>query len=269
MPLADEQGDREALASENNLPAPSWNKHTRINDVRAEQKQHSYQRFYKALTAHLVAVDTLWLTRAQVYATSKHCDEAFDLVWMKWTDNPGGPLKEKIDLVEVVDFIWGFLGRKCFPVSSVPAWLEGEGEETLQEYLDDTDNETSKWLFFVGRVMQYLRPPRIIELLFSMWGFRGDQGLDRPTYLRHLEFSDVFEGTIEGEDRWVSAGTWFPVTAVEIDVENGLYCMEDGASLVTRWNRYGRVIWPLDARSKVLFRNESAQELVERIARRI
>jgi hypothetical protein len=41
----------------------------------------------------------------------------------------------------------------------------------LQEYLDDNDNETSEWVYFVERVMQYLRPPHIIELLFSMFTF--------------------------------------------------------------------------------------------------
>ena len=267
MPIADGKEDREALAKENVLPVPSWNKATILDGVNAEQKQRSYQRFYKALTAHWVAVETLWLARAQVYATTMQCEEAFDLVWMKWTDNPGRRLEEKFDLVEVVDFVWGFLGRRCFPFSSVPAWLEGEREETLQEYLDDNDDETSEWLFFVERVMQYLRPPHIIELLFSMWGLQGDRILDRHAYLQRLGFSDVFEGIIESEDQWVRADTWFPVTAVETDVENGLYYM-DGASLMAKWHSYRGVIWSSDARSKILFRNESAQELVQRIAER-
>jgi hypothetical protein len=233
--------------------------------VNAEQKQRSYQRFYKALTAHWTAVEALWRARAQVYTTPKHCDKSFDLVWMKWTNNPDRPLEEKIDLVEVVDFVWGFLGRKCFPVFSVPAWLEGEREETLQDYLDDNGTVASNLPFFVQRVIQYLRPPQIIELILWMWKPHRDQNLDQPAYLQRLGFSDVFEGIIEGEDRWVGTDTWFPITAVEADVENGLYYMEDGPSLAAKWEHYRRVVWPSDARAKVLFRNESAQELVERI----
>jgi hypothetical protein len=204
-----------------------------------------------------------------VYTTSKHCEKSFDLVWTKWTDNPHRPLEEKVDLVEVVDFVWGFLGRKCFPVSSVPVWLEGEREETLQDYLNESGTVASNWFFFVQRVIQYLRPPHVIELLLSTWELHGDHNFDRAAYLQHLGFTDVFEGIIESEDRWMRADTWFPITAVETDVENGLYYMEDGSSLMAKWERYRRVTWPSDARSKVLFRNESAQELVKRIKNRV
>lgn len=267
LPLDDE--DWVALAGEDTLPTPSRSRHAILDEVDDEQKQRSYQRFYKALTAHWTAVEALWLARAQVYTTSKQCDKSFGLVWTKWTNNPDRPLEEKIDLVEVVDFVWGFLGRKCFPVSSVPAWLEGEREETMQEYLDDNGTVASNWPFFVQRVIQYLRPPQVIELLLSMWKLHDDQNLDRPTYLQRLGFSDVFEGIIEGEDGWVSTDTWFPITVVESDVENGLYYMEDGPSLVAKWDHYRRVMWPSDARTKVLFRNESGQELVERITAKV
>jgi hypothetical protein len=269
LPLADEEEGREALVSEGSLPIPSGNIHKIFNEMSAEQKQNSYQRFYKALTAHWAAVETLWLARVQVYPTSKHCDEAFGLVWMKWTDNPARPLEEKIDIVEVVDFIWGYLGHKCFPVSSTSAWLEGDKEETFQMYLDETEAESAIWLFFVRRVIQYLRPPQIIELLLSMWGLHGGWGLDRPKYLQHLGFSDVFDGIIVCEHRWVTVDTWFPITAVEIDVESSFHDMGDSASLVASWECYRRGMWQSEARSKVLLRNESAQQLVERIARRV
>ncbi|THC88710.1 hypothetical protein EYZ11_011846 [Aspergillus tanneri] len=45
-----------------------------------------------------------------------------------WT-NTARSMQEKIDIVEVVDFVWGFLARKNFHTPSFAAWLEGEGEE--------------------------------------------------------------------------------------------------------------------------------------------
>jgi hypothetical protein len=123
---------------------------------------------YKALTAHWVAVETLWLARAQVYATTMQCEEAFSLVWT-FPLQPGRHARErktpasKKSPNEIHHF------NKVELLLQLSAWLEGEREETLQEYLDDNDDETSEWLFFVERVMQYLRPPHIIELLFSVW----------------------------------------------------------------------------------------------------
>jgi hypothetical protein len=59
---------------------------------------------------------------------SQQCDEILKHVWDLWIDNHKRPLQEKIDIVEVVDFVWNFLGRKIFSISSISDWLDGEGD---------------------------------------------------------------------------------------------------------------------------------------------
>ncbi|CAL5874618.1 uncharacterized protein PFLUO_LOCUS8915, partial [Penicillium psychrofluorescens] len=158
--------DRQAMGREEALLPPSRSCSLDFYALDAEQKQRSYQRFYKALTAHWVAFEALWLARVQDYGTAEEWDKAYDLVGSLWTDNPARPLKEKVDIVEVVDFVWGFLGRKPFHVSSVPSWIAGENEDL---FWDKNDTEASNWLHFIREISELLRPPNIIELLLWMW----------------------------------------------------------------------------------------------------
>lgn len=260
---AGEVDDSEALGREDPLPVPSRSHNLFFDALDAETKKRSYKRFYKALTAHWIAVEALWLARTQVYETVEDYDQAFGLVWTMWTNNPARPIEEKIDLVEVVDFVWGFLGRKTFHVSSVPTWLEGQGEEIIQQFLDDNETEASEWLFFVRHVAQFLRPPDIIELLLSMWALHGHWQLDRPGFLRRLGVFDSWQGIIENQYQWSTADPWLPLTAVEEDVENGFHSVQGAEGLVAKWTNYRQVMWPSDARAKVLFRYESARKIIE------
>lgn len=87
--------------------------------------------------------------KSQVYESPRQCDEIFKHVWDLWIDTQEQrPLQEKIDVVEVVDFVWNFLGRKIFSVSSIPIWLHGEGERFRRKYLDKYETEASNWAFF-------------------------------------------------------------------------------------------------------------------------
>ncbi|KAJ5814962.1 hypothetical protein N7474_006739 [Penicillium riverlandense] len=60
-----------ALAREETLQVPSRAYSLDFCALDAEQKKRSYHRFYKALTAHWVAVEALWLTGVQVYETAE------------------------------------------------------------------------------------------------------------------------------------------------------------------------------------------------------
>ncbi|KAJ6093408.1 hypothetical protein N7486_008697 [Penicillium sp. IBT 16267x] len=146
----------EAMASEDVLPMPCGFPSPDIDALTTQERIRSYERFYNALVSHWVAVETLWITRTQTWSNAKEFDEAFELVYDMWTNNSQRSLQEKIDIVEIVDFVWGFLGRKPFPVSSVPCWLEGERDHILQRYIDENATDSSNWGGFMRSVYQYL-----------------------------------------------------------------------------------------------------------------
>ncbi|KAH1406990.1 hypothetical protein KXX64_008807, partial [Aspergillus fumigatus] len=110
----------EEFAREMPLPVPSGTSCEAFTRMSTAQRQRSYQRFYKAVMAHWVAVEMLWFAKVKF----------INLLGKQ------RPLQEKIDVVEVVDFVWNFLGRKIFSVSSIPIWLHGEGERFRRKYLD-------------------------------------------------------------------------------------------------------------------------------------
>ncbi|KAJ6051012.1 uncharacterized protein N7446_005643 [Penicillium canescens] len=142
----------EESASEGDLPKPSQIPSPCANAMIPEDRKSAYERFYKALTAHWVAIETLWKVRTQVWPNAQQFDSAFESAVEMWSNNPGRPLKEKMDIIEIVDFIWGFLGRKAFHVASVPSWIEGEGDLVKEQYLDQNETEAGNWGFFVRGV---------------------------------------------------------------------------------------------------------------------
>ena len=56
-----------------------------------------------------------------MWPNAEDFDSAFESAVEVWSNNPGRPLKEKIDILEIVNFVWGFLGQNAFHVNSVPS----------------------------------------------------------------------------------------------------------------------------------------------------
>lgn len=245
--------DRQAMGREEALLPPSRSCSLDFYALDAEQKQRSYQRFYKALTAHWVAFEALWLARVQDYGTAEEWDKAYDLVGSLWTDNPARPLKEKVDIVEVVDFVWGFLGRKPFHVSSVPSWIAGENEDL---FWDKNDTEASNWLHFIREISELLRPPNIIELLLWMWAPHSHWQIGPSRFLRRLGLFDSPYGIADFSTLWSDIDTCFPLSCVERDVMLGLRSAKGLEDLETKWRYYRLKMWPSHARAKILFRDE-------------
>ena len=112
----------DALASEDILSRSSGTVCSETNGMTMPERNRSYDT---ALISYWVALETPWVTRTEAWESVETFKKVRGLVCDQWTDNPKRPLQEKID-VEVVDFVWIFLGRKFFPMSSVPLRLEGE-----------------------------------------------------------------------------------------------------------------------------------------------
>lgn len=263
--LDESHGVENALMSEDFIPNPSITC-SKMNQIRATQTQKAYQRFYQALTAHWVATETLCIARGAVYETSNEYLECFDYVWDLRINNPGRSLVEKLDILEVVDFVWGFLGRKIFQgENAISDWVD-------QDYLEQSDPASPEWnwLFFVLQITQYLRPPHIIELLLLLTWVQP-QACDignKSKYLSDLGFSlDASE--VRSRDAGAnSPETFVPVHMVDEDVVNSLTQHWGSGSrfdVRDRWERYRKGRWNSDAKGKLLFDELSSVQWVERI----
>lgn len=254
--LADEINDE--MASESALPPPSGPISASFKEMSTKQRQQSYQRFYKAVITHWNPVEMLWLVRTQVFPNAREFDKTFERTWDIWDNNPTRSVSDKIDIIEVVDFVWGFLGRKAFHLSSVPDWLEGQDEDVLSRYLLVNEREVDNWGFFVRDIFQYLRPVHVIELLLWTWNSLR-WNFNRPGFLQRLGLFDMREGIHEDPSGRSRADNWVPITTVVKDIESSFAHREGVATLVSQWYRSNR--WPLDARARVFFRGPMTKEL--------
>ncbi|KAF7589385.1 hypothetical protein BBP40_004328 [Aspergillus hancockii] len=127
------EASEEGWAGEDPLPPPAGSTCDLFKQLGAREKQRSYQRFYKAPTAHWLMVEMLWVARVAAYHSPELRDDAHARIWDLCT-NTSRSLQEKIDIVEVVDFVWGFLARKYFHLPSFSIWLQGQREEIVRIY---------------------------------------------------------------------------------------------------------------------------------------
>lgn len=171
----------------------------RFRQLDASQRQRSYQQFYKVLTAHWFMVEMLWDARIIVYQSPHHWDKAHVRIWDMWTNTPQS-LPEKVDIVEVVDFVRGFLARKIFNLLSYSTWLQGQREEIVGLYRDR--DETGDWRCFVACFLEFLQLPHILELLIlPTWSSGHTWKLDLRVYLRRLGFFNTWDGIVEHGDQ--------------------------------------------------------------------
>lgn len=220
------------------------------------------QRFYQALTAHWFSTEALCLARVSVYPTTSERLKTFDQIESIWLGNPERTLSESLDVLETYDFVWGFLGRKIFAdAEDFPSWIQGEHGSEF--FLEGRDPHNEKWENFVKYIIQYLRPPNIIELL--LWGWSQPCSLNRPQYLRRLGFFDSHAGTVLVEDDTPSPDSHFPLGLLEHSTYQRLQELDRTFDLDDVWQRYREKPWTRDARGKVLSWRESDGWLIERI----
>ncbi|KAJ6047186.1 uncharacterized protein N7446_012020 [Penicillium canescens] len=255
----------EASASEGDMPKPSQIPGSCANGTIPEDRKGGYERFYKALTAQWVAIEKLWRVRSQVWPNAQKFDDAFDSTLRQWTNNPARPIREKLDIVEIVDFIWGFAGRKAFHVSDVPSWLEGEDDLVRDQYIDQNESEVGDWGFFVRSVIQFLRPPQIIQLVLSSW-YPSSWNYDRPGFLRHLGLFDTWDGVLVDDQDSPMSDNWVPLDIVDDDVGNSFAHMDNSKEVERRWEKYREVLWPKEIKGKLFLQTTAEREILCKIS---
>lgn len=216
-----------------------------------------------------MAVESLCLAKVADFKTTSQRNRHFQGVWEIWTNNPDRTLLEKLEVLEVTDFVWDFFGRQIFQGIDAPLkWLTGGSENLLSYYTDEQYTEQENWLHFICDVAQYLRPPHVVELLLTVWDTRGTGGINGPIYLHELGLSHT--GAVQQADEINQTEDLFPLAALEEDVVNELTASK---SLVAksrefcqlRWDQYRCERWVYESRTKILFREETPEQILESI----
>ncbi|KAJ5663546.1 hypothetical protein N7507_004277 [Penicillium longicatenatum] len=249
-------------ATEPDLPDLSHKPNDFVKRSTRELRIAAYERFYKALTAQWASVERLWQVRSQVWPNAEQFDKNFESTVNSWSVNPARPLREKLDIVEVVDFIWAFLGRKAFEVPDVPAWLENEGDHVRQDYIDGRDTQIDNWGYFVRSILQFLRPPHVIQLV--CWD-PAEWNLDKPGFLRGLGLFDTWEGIITDHGDGPMSDSWVPLNIVDEDVANSLKLMMSLESAGRKWEKYRDERWSSEMRGALFFQESPEQRILNGI----
>ncbi|PWY80759.1 hypothetical protein BO94DRAFT_548054 [Aspergillus sclerotioniger CBS 115572] len=249
---------------------------SRFRALDGKQKQRAYERFYKALTTYWAKFKKLWFTRTDAYRNSEHAAEAIEsMVTLMVYEPDSRSVQERLDILEVADFVSTFLGRKALQMMSSADWVAARGYDL---YYDMGFTPEINWVISRRVILDHSRPGNIIELvLASQWASHGHWPLDRAAYLDRLGVMDLnhdYEdgGTMEKEMPRL-------VHLLEESVEQGLVglMMASHANLLAHpedilirvardWVRYRHGAWSLGARGQLFFRNEeSPDELEQRI----
>jgi hypothetical protein len=181
-------------------------------------KMAAYARFYRFVCSHWLCVNITWAAGISQHTDSKACEETFGNVKLLWCDDVERSLQEKIEAIEVTDFVWGFLARKLFEVDvepdNCPDWLH------WNEHIFEPVIFSQYYMLGYTRIVRlatfYLSPPNIIEILHDKW--RPDEEeesesdsenkrlryrnkkLDKRSCLRKLGLWDEKFGVFEGSD---------------------------------------------------------------------
>lgn len=74
------------------------------------QAHRAYERFYLGLIAHWLRIEYLGLARCVAYESEGERESRFRDLSDSWTKDSTRNLQERLDQLEVADFVWSFLG---------------------------------------------------------------------------------------------------------------------------------------------------------------
>lgn len=237
----------------------------------AEQER----KFINALTACWLHVEVYCLAKHSNYRTASENHRMFEKVEELWTGvTHERTLLQQLHILEVYDFVYGFLLRKIFfDKSSMNLWLSVDRDK----YLDsDTSPNDFDWDYFVNDARLHLRPLDITSLTIT--GPPPDES-ERIRYLiSQGMFDDGGKDLSDGRelsdanDRDSSPDGWFTLRDLENGVLDimcygGLACHCRSKILLTchmNWG-YFRENWPKEARGTLFTQSRTDEEMSDQL----
>ncbi|KAH2079808.1 hypothetical protein KXW31_003054 [Aspergillus fumigatus] len=224
-----------------------------------QEKQRAYERFYRALTAHWVAVELTWVIRVSKHKTEREFDRWERKVYDRWSNNPERSLEEKLDIFEALDFVWYFLVSRIFDHSvhsgTVADWIEVAPESATPHAFSPLD-------LYVSHA-RGLRQPSRLQLNFHealeddcmAWDPKSQSGFDG----RNI---DILSSLTATAFRVKTEESWHLTTLNDTDSTINEMQLE---LFREQWERYKENPWDTEMRGQIFFRQETQIQLFERI----
>ncbi|EEH04640.1 conserved hypothetical protein [Histoplasma capsulatum G186AR] len=225
------------------------------------------QRFHQSLSAQWLAIEALCLWRVSVFQTSQEKLQVFEKILKIWTDNPHREVSETMDILEIFDFVWGFLLRRIFgDVTDLSSWLPPLDLNLSIHFILHDLEESWKWDAFIRFLLPHMRPSNIIELLvLRTWNPSLSWPPDKPNFLRQLGFFDTWDGICLVNDVHFPYDTYIAPSLVENDVLRRLKQYGSSSDIIEVWKVYRDEAWIKDARGKVLSWDEDQGWIIKQI----
>ena len=244
---------------------------SRLPDLSLEERRsrpfnaRQTQRFYKALTSYWFAVESHWLLRRSVNDTWEELWKLGDLVEDIWSGKHSRDFLESVDVIEVFDFVYGFLLRVIFPnAETARPWLG-----LNRSYFESGSFNSADWRFLVQNCRLFLRPAHIIKLLaMACPSAESTWPRDKMEYLQLRGAFEISEGTARTDHPdGRTLDFWFDIRSLE----EGARCklgdegpVDDANLFHALWRKF-RSVWKLEARWTLFWWANSSDDVVARI----
>jgi len=224
------------------------------------------RRFYQALTAYWLGRESHWSLCRSIHDTWEELWKLGDWVDDIWSGKPKRDVLESLELIEVYDFVYGFLLRIIFPnVEMTLPWLAGNGSF----YFENGALDSGNWAHFVQNCRLFLQPAHIIELLAMACASTEEKWPpDKAEYLQSCGAFEILRGTalIDHPDG-VTLDFWKDIRWLEDDMCSKLEAngaMEDVDRPHVLWRQF-RDAWKLKARRRLFWWADSSDDVMARI----
>ncbi len=224
------------------------------------------RRFYKALNSYWLAMEWVWLWSRSIHDTWQENWKMKDMIDNIWRGYHCRSLLESFELIEVHDFVYGFLLRIIFPdFEAMLPWIG----ENLTIFLADEPDRSIGYDYFVACSRLFLRPPDIIELLIK------GGSITKAKNVEYLQLRGAFEitGGVEliKHPARVSLDPWFDVRTLQNGVCRHIKDIGDNTeatrNLLKLWKLF-RENWKQDARWTLFWWAGSSDDILVRLESR-
>lgn len=269
------------------LPRPAGYECKTLNPLTHTRKMEAYCRFYRSLCSHWLHINVFWIAGICRYTNIAESEETFKNIKLAWNDRAERNFQEKIEAIEVYDFVWCFLARKIFKgPRDVRSWVNVvQLNEQFNSILWNLAGSTS-YTGLVRLAVLYLRPTHITELLIDGWT-QGTSGssvstaspskpfLDKKVYLHQMGLFDWKFGVTYDDGVETIIFHWFTTDLLVTFEGWGIdrmmrrwgwgTCLDSGFCSSTYWQEFRARKWKIVFAGRSLLYPCSDEELVLRI----
>jgi hypothetical protein len=204
------------------------------------------ERFYLALTRHWLAVESLKMAGACFCHHQSDQNRIVESVGIIWMNHPG--LQQSIDVLEVHDFIYGFLLRQTELMDSntYREWFSG-----MPDRFDPLDTESEAMGDVWKAAANTFNPADVLEMiaLTSRINSKQSTAWSPEEKWKYFQVRGYFCcGEVLIQDIETTPDFWFGREHVEWACQMQVRALRQDSDPAERWEQYRTAHWKTDSR---------------------